>query len=129
MGSLIEGFGINEADRGMDEIANGNVLRGAAIVGLAIIGNLPGGNVAKIEANLARTLKAAQGAEVTARAVGGFTQATWTVLGREGGASRTVWNKVINSEGKTIRLYHDSYDAAGVFQHRKFKVPDEHMAR
>jgi len=129
MGSLIEGFGINEADRGMDEIANGNVLRGAAIVGLAIIGNLPGGNLAKIEANLARTVKAAQGAEVTARAVGGFTQATWTVLGREGGASRTVWNKVINSEGKTIRLYHDSYDAAGVFQHRKFKVPDEHIAR
>ena len=129
MGSLIEGFGINQADRGMDLVAEGRPVMGAAMVGLAVVGNLPGGNVLKIEANLARTVKAAQGAEVTATALGGFTRATWTVPGASGGAARTVWNKIINSEGKTIRMYHDSYDAAGVFQHRKFKVPDTRLVR
>lgn len=58
MGALIEGFQINQADRGLGMIVAGNVLRGSVMVGLAIIGNIPGGNVA---ANLARTVKAAQG--------------------------------------------------------------------
>ena len=43
MGSLIEGFGINTADRGMEELASGNIGTGVLLVGLAVAENLPGG--------------------------------------------------------------------------------------
>jgi hypothetical protein len=67
--------------------------------------------------------------DVVVEPVGRFYRATWEVPGQRGGASRAVWNKIINDEGVTIRMYKDSYDAAGRFMHRKFKVPDEHLAR
>lgn len=126
MGALIEGSGINQADRGMQEIADGNPVKGVVLLGLAAGQNLPGGAVA---ANVARTVKGAQGATVTVTTVGKFTRATWEVAGQGGGASRTVWNKIIDAKGKTVRMFHDSYDRFGRFQHRKFKAPDEHIAR
>jgi hypothetical protein len=76
----------------------------------------PGGSVVWV-----RSPGAAQGRDVTVSRLGRFYRATWEIAGQGEGQSRTVWTKVINSEGRTIRLYHDSYDRAGRFQHRKFK--------
>jgi hypothetical protein len=89
-------------------------------------GEIPGVRVAQ---NLKRTLKGAQGANVTVTKLGKFFKATWEVAGEGKGQSRAVWTKFIDEEGKTVKAYKDSYDRAGVFQHRKFKYPDEHIAR
>jgi hypothetical protein len=37
--------------------------------------------------------------------------------------SYTQWVKVLNQQGKTIRLYHDTFDKTGKFIHRGIKVP------
>lgn len=52
MGSLIEGFGINQADRGMSAIADGRTGVGLAMVGLAVADNLPGGRLAAASGRL-----------------------------------------------------------------------------
>ena len=36
----------------------------------------------------------------------------------------TIWRKTLNSDGKTIRLLHDTYDNHDRFLHRSFKVPE-----
>lgn len=41
MGALLEGFGINKADQGFDQIASGNIGKGILLVGLAVSENLP----------------------------------------------------------------------------------------
>jgi RHS repeat-associated protein len=41
MGTMIEGFGINTADRGMDELAAGNIGKGVFLIGMAVSENLP----------------------------------------------------------------------------------------
>jgi RHS repeat-associated protein len=41
MGALIEGFGINQADKGMDEIAAGNIGRGMLMIGMSVAENTP----------------------------------------------------------------------------------------
>jgi hypothetical protein len=67
--------------------------------------------------------------DVLVEPFGRFYRATWEVAGNDGGASRAVWNKIINEEGATIRMYKDSYDRKNKFMHRKFKVPDAREAR
>lgn len=48
MSTAIEFFGLNMADEGFDDIAEGNVGLGVAKVGLAVVGNIPlGGTAAK----------------------------------------------------------------------------------
>ena len=56
------------------------------------------------------------------RQLGEFTEFGVNVPGRVPG-SYTRWVKVVNQEGRTIRLYHDTFDATGKFIHRGVKVP------
>jgi RHS repeat-associated protein len=56
------------------------------------------------------------------RQIGRFTEFAVSVPGRVAG-SYTRWSKVVNQEGRTIRLYHDTYDAANRFLGRGIKVP------
>jgi RHS repeat-associated protein len=56
------------------------------------------------------------------RPIGRFTEFAVSVPGRVAG-SYTRWVKVVNQEGRTIRLYHDTYDAANRFLGRGIKVP------
>jgi hypothetical protein len=123
--TALEFFGVNDVWRAGAQAEAGQYVRASGTLIFAVAGNLPGG---KIAANLRRTVKGAQGADVTVSTVGRFHRASWEVAGEGGGQSRTVWNKIINEQGETIRLYKDSYDRAGKFQHRKFKVPDEHRS-
>ena len=39
------------------------------------------------------------------------------------GKSFTRWVKVVNADGRTIRLYHDTFDNTGRFLNRGIKVP------
>ena len=114
LGDLYTAAGLNPAASGSDRTwAAGSLIFGAGASGA-------GGRVA---ANLGRTLKSAQGADVTVSRVGKFFRASWEVAGEGGGQSRTVWVKDIAPDGRTVRMYHDSYDRAGIFQHRKRKFP------
>lgn len=122
----LEFFGVKDLWRAGSQASEGRYAAAGGSLLLTLGGVIPGERVA---ANFARTVKSAQGADVAVSTFGKFFRATWEVAGEGGGQSRTVWNKIINSEGKTIRMYHDSYDRAGNFMHRKFKVPDEHIAR
>jgi len=122
--------GINELGRSAEHAQRGEYLAAAGSLLLAAGNVMPEGEAGlKVAANLRRTLKGAQGADVTVTRVGKWLKATWEVAGEGGGESRTVWSKYINEEGKTVKAYKDSYDRAGVFQHRKFKYPDTHVAR
>jgi uncharacterized protein RhaS with RHS repeats len=113
------------ATSGRDPLSGEGLSAGQRVAagGLVIVGLVPGAEVADVAANLRRTVKAAQGADVTVDAIGGFTRARWSVPGGSGGAARTNWTKIINAEGRTVRMFHDSFDSFNVFQHRKFKVP------
>lgn len=114
LGDLFSAAGLNPAASGSQRaMAAGQLIFGAGV-------GATGGRVA---ANLARTLKSAQGADVTVSRVGKFYRASWEVAGEGGGQSRTVWVKDISPDGRTVRMYHDSYDRAGKFQHRKPKFP------
>jgi hypothetical protein len=123
---VAEAAGLRDLANAGDQIASGRYAAAAGSLIFALGGSkIPGGRVA---ANFARTLRAAQGANVTVGRLGKFYKATWEVAGEGGGQSRTVWTKIMNEKGETVRLYHDSYDRAGRFQHRKFKYPDNHIA-
>jgi RHS repeat-associated protein len=56
------------------------------------------------------------------RQLGDFTEFAVNVPGNVKG-SFTRWVKVVNSDGRTIRLYHDTFDKSGRFVHRGIKVP------
>ena len=60
---------------------------------------------------------------VTTKTVGKFTKTTKVTPGRGPGQSRSEMVKVKNQNGKTIKVYKDSYDRANKFQHRKHKLP------
>jgi RHS repeat-associated protein len=83
---------------------------------------------ASVMRNLGRTLRRAQGADITVTRVGRFYRASWEIAGDMPGQSHTRWTKDISPDGRTIRIYHDSYDRAGRFQHRQYKFPDDHIA-
>ncbi|MFA5354072.1 MAG: RHS repeat-associated core domain-containing protein, partial [Thermodesulfovibrionales bacterium] len=52
---------------------------------------------------------------------GKFLRVSYEVPGSAGGESRAIYTKFVNDDGKTLKIYKDSYDRAGYFQHRKFK--------
>jgi len=56
------------------------------------------------------------------RKIGTFTQFSVSVPGDSPG-SYTRWVKVVNLRGKTVRMYHDTYDKTGRFIHRGVKIP------
>lgn len=50
MSTLLKYSGVNDADRGLDLIAGGQVVQGVGLVGLAVVGNVPGGRaVGKVD--------------------------------------------------------------------------------
>ena len=53
--------------------------------------------------------------------LGKFTEFSVNVPGDKSGY--TKWVKVVNQEGKTIKLYHDTFDNTGKFLHRGIKLP------
>jgi RHS repeat-associated protein len=126
--SLIEGIailaGLKDLAEGVSDLASGHVVAGTFKIALALP-VIPGEEAGvRVAANLRRTLKGAQGADVAVTRVGKWIKATWEVAGEGGGESRAVWTKYINDEGETVKLYKDSYDRAGKFQHRKVKFPN-----
>ena len=62
------------------------------------------------------------GTNKTIRRIGRFTEFSVDVPGRVPG-SFTRWVKTVDEQGRTIRLYHDTYDSAGRFIHRGIKLP------
>jgi RHS repeat-associated protein len=54
--------------------------------------------------------------------IGKFTEFATDVPGQVPG-SFTRWVKVVDDNGRTIRLYHDTFDKTGKFIHRGIKVP------
>jgi len=62
------------------------------------------------------------------RQVGRFTEFSVDVRGRAPG-SFTRWVKVVDEHGRTIRVYHDTFDKTGRFIHRgiKFPGPERHV--
>jgi RHS repeat-associated protein len=60
--------------------------------------------------------------DASTRQLGRFTEFAVSVPGKTGG-SYTRWVKVVNQEGRTVRLHHDTFDKTGRFLHRGVKVP------
>lgn len=56
------------------------------------------------------------------RKIGTFTQFSVSIPGDNPG-TYTRWVKMVSLRGKTIRMYHDTYDRTGSFIHRGVKVP------
>lgn len=53
---------------------------------------------------------------------GKFVEFAVSVPGRVPG-SYTRWVKVANQDGRTVRMYHDTFDKTGKFIHRSIKSP------
>jgi len=58
----------------------------------------------------------------TTRQIGDYTEFAIDVPG-DNGQSFTRWVKVVDSDGRTIRLYHDTFDNTGKFLNRGIKIP------
>ena len=58
----------------------------------------------------------------TTKQIGDFTEFAVDVAGNNG-KSFTRWVKVVSPDGRTIQLYHDTFDNTGRFLNRGFKVP------
>jgi hypothetical protein len=58
----------------------------------------------------------------TTRRIGDYTEFSIEVPG-ENGRSFTRWVKVVGGDGRTIRMYHDTFDSTGRFRGRGVKVP------
>jgi len=113
----MEAIGINGAASAGDAIGNGKFAEGG--VTLAMTFAVPeGGGLAK---GMAKTVARAQGAEVAFSQLGKFTRAVWEVAG-EKGAGYVKWNRVLNEEGSTIRLFKDVYDQGGKYLRRDWYV-------
>lgn len=83
-----------------------------ADVSLAMVWEGVGGPVAGFRS----ALKAAQGARVTFEMLGPFFRATWQVIGRENGYVN--WTRILDAEGRTVRLFKDVFDRFNRFVRR-----------
>lgn len=77
----------------------------------------PGGPVKGVRwlAKLSRQFK---NSETAISRLGKFWKYTVKAPASNGNGSYTIYTKIINSEGKTIRWYHDTFDNTGKFIHR-----------
>lgn len=112
----LEASGINAAASTGDAIANGRT--GEALLGIAFLAVPEGSGLAK---GITKTIARAQGAEVAFSQLGKFTRAVWEVAG-EKGAGYVRWNRVLNEEGSTIRLFKDVYNQGGKWLRRDWYV-------
>jgi RHS repeat-associated protein len=110
--SMATVFGLNPATTAQDR----------ALAGVAAVGSL--GDVGPgLARGIAKTIKGAQGAEVSFSRVGNFVRGTWEV-GGDKGAGYVRWNKVLNQEGGTVRLFKDVYNQGGNFLRRDWYIPE-----
>lgn len=101
------GLGDGECHNGLCEAGVGGAFGG------------PGGD--GLAKGMAKTVARAQGAKVTFSQLGKLTRAMWEVAG-EKGAGYVKWNRVLNEEGSTIRLFKDVYGQAGNYLRRDWYV-------
>lgn len=84
--------------------------------------NLPvgpgGGGLAK---GMAKAVERAQGAEVAFSKLDQFTRAAWQLAGDKG-AGYVKWNRILDREGSTIRLFKDVYGRGGEYLRRDWYV-------
>ena len=66
---------------------------------------------------IAKTINRAQGADVAFSRLGRNVRAVWEVSG-EKGAGYVRWNRILNQEGSTIRLFKDVFGQGGEFIRR-----------
>lgn len=110
-----EAFGVNDLGRA---VADGNAVGGA----IALASMLPVGRAgAGLAKGIAKTIDRAQGATVAFDKLGKFTRAVWEVAGDKG-AGYVKWNRVLNEEGSTMRLFKDVYGQGGDFLRRDWYV-------
>lgn len=85
--------------------------------------NLPigPGGASGLARGMRRAVARAQGAEITWSTLGSFTRGVWEVVGDKG-AGFVRWNRVLNAEGSTVRLFKDVYDQAGSFLRRDWYI-------
>jgi RHS repeat-associated protein len=78
----------------------------------------PGGvrGATKGMAWVTKMLRKYKDAEFSAKQIGAFTKYTVTVPGNNTGY--TVFTKILNAEGKTVKWFHDTFDTTGKFLHR-----------
>ena len=111
----------NRVDKFMNAVGlgDGECHNGVCEAGVGgAFGAPEGGGLAK---GMAKAIARAQGAEVTFSQLGKFVRAVWEVAG-EKGAGYVKWNRVLNEEGSTIRLFKDVYDQAGNYLRRDWYV-------
>lgn len=82
----------------------------------------PGPEDAALAKGMLKTIDRAQGAQVTFSKLGKFTRAIWEVPGDKG-AGYVRWNRILDEEGRTIRLFKDVYDQGANFLRRDPYVP------
>ncbi|HRQ78493.1 MAG TPA: RHS repeat-associated core domain-containing protein [Gemmatimonadaceae bacterium] len=85
--------------------------------------NLPigPGGASGLARGMRRAVARAQGAEINWSTLGSFTRGVWEVAGDKG-AGFVRWNRVLNAEGSTVRLFKDVYDQAGSFLRRDWYI-------
>jgi hypothetical protein len=86
--------------------------------------NLPigsGGGVSGLARGMRRAIERAQGAQIAWTKLGSFTRGVWEVAGDKG-AGLVRWNRILNAEGSTVRLFKDVYNQAGNFVRRDWYV-------
>lgn len=111
LGDLYTAGGLNPAkqDAGARLTAGGFFLGG-------LIDPSPG-----LAKGIKKAVKAAQGEVVTFRQLDRFLIGTWEVAGDKG-AGAVRWNRVLDAEGSTIRLYKDVYNQGGNWLRRDWYV-------
>jgi RHS repeat-associated protein len=111
----LELSGVKDLERA---VADGKVVGGA----VALAGILPVGRAGVgLFMGIAKTIDKAQGAAVAFDRLGKFVRATWEVAGDKG-AGYVRWNRILDADGNTVRLFKDVYDQGGKFLRRDWYV-------
>lgn len=116
---------IDRAIEGTDPLTGAELSAGQrAGAGLMAAASLfPGEKIgAGLARGMAKAVKNAQGAEITFSRLGRNVRAAWEVPG-DRGAGYARWNRILNSEGRTIRLFKDVFGQGGEFIRRDPYVP------
>ena len=74
---------------------------------------------------LFRMLKNPNLVEYSVKQLGKFWEYSFKIAGKEG--SFTTYYRYFNSEGRSIKFFHDTYDTAGQFLHREFMMGRERI--
>lgn len=112
----VSNFAFGDLNAAASHLGRGEYAAGAGRLAL-FIATFASGGEGGLAKGMAKTVARAQGAEVAFSRLGKFTPAVWEVAG-EKGAGYVKWNRVLNEEGRTIRLFKDVYDQGGNYLRR-----------